>query len=104
MTEFCEKCGGLVLPRDKKFVCTKCGREKEILNTKGFILTQKNKKKSKLLIVDEEVRTKPTTNVECAKCGNDLAEWWLRQTRGADEPETRFFRCTKCKYTWREYD
>ncbi|MBI2112883.1 transcription factor S, partial [Candidatus Woesearchaeota archaeon] len=26
-----------------------------------------------------------------------------QQTRGADEPETRFFRCTKCNYTWREY-
>ncbi|MFX1553684.1 MAG: hypothetical protein ACFFBV_07130 [Promethearchaeota archaeon] len=22
--------------------------------------------------------------------------------RGADEPSTHFFRCTKCKYTWRE--
>ncbi|RJQ19012.1 hypothetical protein C4580_05525, partial [Candidatus Woesearchaeota archaeon] len=21
----------------------------------------------------------------------------------ADEPATRFFKCTKCKHTWREY-
>ncbi|MFQ5815360.1 MAG: transcription factor S [Candidatus Hydrothermarchaeaceae archaeon] len=103
MGMFCDKCGALVLPRDKKLVCTNCGDKKEILNTKEFKLIQKNKKKNKLLIVDEEIRTKPTVAVECAKCGNNLAEWWLRQTRGADEPETRFFRCTKCKYTWREY-
>ncbi|MEM4865380.1 MAG: hypothetical protein QXY09_02690 [Acidilobaceae archaeon] len=25
------------------------------------------------------------------------------QTRAADEPPTRFYRCTKCGYTWREY-
>ncbi len=101
---FCEKCGGLVLPRDKKMVCSKCGYKKEILNTKDFKLTQKSKKKNKLLIVDEEIRTKPTVAAECTKCGNDLAEWWFRQTRGAVEPETRFFRCTECKYTWREYN
>ncbi|MDP6459515.1 MAG: transcription factor S, partial [Candidatus Hydrothermarchaeota archaeon] len=29
--------------------------------------------------------------------------WWLLQTRKADESETRFYRCTKCKFTWREY-
>jgi len=25
------------------------------------------------------------------------------QTRAADEPPTRFYRCTKCGHTWREY-
>ncbi|MEK6933005.1 MAG: transcription factor S, partial [Nanoarchaeota archaeon] len=25
------------------------------------------------------------------------------QTRAADEAETRFFKCTKCKHTIREY-
>lgn len=98
---FCDKCGSLVLPRDKKLICTRCG--KEILNTKGFKLTTEQKKKGELLIVDSEVQTKPTIAVECPKCGNNLAEWWLRQTRGADEPETRFYRCKKCKHTWREY-
>jgi DNA-directed RNA polymerase subunit M len=53
--------------------------------------------------VDEEIQTLPTTRVECPKCKNNLAEWWLLQTRKADESETRFYRCTKCKFTWREY-
>ena len=39
----------------------------------------------------------------CEKCGNKAAYYWTQQTRGADEPETRFFKCTKCEYTWREY-
>ncbi|MEE8168368.1 MAG: transcription factor S, partial [Candidatus Hydrothermarchaeales archaeon] len=69
-----------------------------------FKLTQTLKKKNKLLILEDEIGTLPTTDAECTRCGNTLAEWWLRQTRGADEPETRFFRCTKCKFTWREYN
>jgi DNA-directed RNA polymerase subunit M len=28
----------------------------------------------------------------------------LRQLRAADESEVRFFRCTECKHTWRQYD
>ncbi|MEM0290915.1 MAG: transcription factor S, partial [Thermoplasmata archaeon] len=31
------------------------------------------------------------------------AYWMLKQTRAADEPETRFYICTKCGYRWREY-
>jgi DNA-directed RNA polymerase subunit M len=29
--------------------------------------------------------------------------WWMLQTRSADEATTQFFRCTKCKHTWRNY-
>lgn len=45
----------------------------------------------------------PTIEVDCQKCGNKDAYWWMLQTRGGDEPTTRFYRCTKCNYTWREY-
>ena len=92
-----------MLPKNGKLVCTKCGREEEISNKNEFRLREKNKKKKDLLVVDEEIKTLPTVRVECPKCKNMEAEWWLVQTRKADEPETRFFRCTKCKYTWREY-
>ncbi|RLF61056.1 MAG: transcription factor S [Thermoplasmata archaeon] len=100
---FCKKCGSLMLPKNGKLVCTQCGREEEISNKNEFRLREKNKKKKELLVVDEEIKTLPTVRVECPKCKNMEAEWWLVQTRKADEPETRFFRCTKCKYTWREY-
>ncbi|MDP6613078.1 MAG: transcription factor S [Candidatus Hydrothermarchaeota archaeon] len=100
---FCEKCGGMMLPKGKALVCTRCKTKKEILNRNDFKLIQVNKKQQKLLIVDEEIQTLPTTRVECPKCKNNLAEWWLLQTRKADESETRFYRCTKCKFTWREY-
>lgn len=49
------------------------------------------------------VSTLPTIKIDCEKCGNDEAVWWMLQTRSADEPTTQFYRCTKCKYTWRDY-
>ena len=45
----------------------------------------------------------PTIKIDCEKCGNDEAVWWMLQTRSADEPTTQFYRCTKCKHTWRNY-
>ncbi len=51
----------------------------------------------------DEDESRPTIKIECEKCGNDEAVWWMLQTRSADEPTTQFYRCTKCQYTWRDY-
>ena len=51
----------------------------------------------------EDTDTHPKIKAKCEKCGHGIALYWTQQTRGADEPETRFFRCTKCGFTWREY-
>lgn len=101
---FCKKCGNLILPKEGKLVCTRCGNTMEIKNRNEFKLSEGKKKKKGVVIVEEDIKTLPTTRAECAKCKNMEAEWWLLQTRGADEPETRFLRCTKCKFTWREYN
>ncbi|MEM3391702.1 MAG: zinc ribbon domain-containing protein [Archaeoglobaceae archaeon] len=55
------------------------------------------------MIEGERVQTLPTTKAICPACGNNKAYWWMRQLRAADESEVRFFRCTKCGKTWREY-
>ncbi len=57
-----------------------------------------------IAVVEEKVNPLPKAKEECPKCKNDEAYWVLRQTRGADEPETRIFQCTKCGHKWREYD
>lgn len=56
-----------------------------------------------MAVVESKVATLPKTAETCPKCGNDEAYWVLRQTRGADEPETRIFECTKCGHKWRDY-
>ncbi|MCI4368249.1 MAG: transcription factor S [Thermoplasmata archaeon] len=59
--------------------------------------------RSMAIVEGDRAATLPTAEEECPKCGNSKAYWVLRQTRGADEPETRIFECTKCGHKWREY-
>ncbi len=87
-----------------KAVCRKCGYEKVVEDDKQLVLVSKGSKEEVPVIEGENVKTLPTTEAVCPACGNREAYWWLRQLRAADESEVRFFRCTKCGKTWREYD
>lgn len=46
---------------------------------------------------------KPTAEVRCEQCGTEKAWYTIKQTGSADEPPTRFFKCTECGYRWRGY-
>lgn len=85
--------------------CRKCGYIRNI-ERKEKLQIKKNRKEKEITIVEEEgpVRTLPTIATKCPKCEHNLAFWWLRQLRAADESEVRFFRCCECGHTWREYD
>ncbi len=104
--EFCPKCGTVMFPQGERFHCKSCGYERKItkeLISKYKVSEDVNTKES-IIFTDDQVKTLPVTKVECPKCKNREAFWWLQQTRRADESETRFLRCTKCGHTWREYD
>ncbi len=105
MVKFCPKCNNIMLPNGDSLVCTVCGYC-ESMSEKGgnYELKEKIESKKEEIVVIENVETLPTTRIECPECGNMEAYWWLQQTRCADEPETRFYKCTKCNHTWREYD
>jgi len=86
--------------------CRKCGYVRKIECTDQMKKT-KDRTENEIMIVDDEdskIKTMPTIQIKCPKCGNNLAIWWLRQLRAADESEVRFFRCTECDHTWRQYD
>ncbi|MBS3116710.1 transcription factor S [Candidatus Woesearchaeota archaeon] len=102
---FCQKCGSILRPRDKggkKVLFCSCGftknPEEEISPEIKEIVLQ-----GKKIEVIENTETHPKIRIKCEKCQNMMAYYWTQQTRGADEPETRFFKCAKCSYTWREY-
>jgi DNA-directed RNA polymerase subunit M len=106
--EFCPKCGGLLIPEKKgkmlRLVCSKCGHTTGKAEAEGYKLVREAKPREEELAVIEEERTGlPTTRVTCPKCEHNRAYWWMRQTRGADEPTTRFYKCVKCNHVWREY-
>jgi DNA-directed RNA polymerase subunit M len=100
---FCPKCKRLMRP-DKgsgKWLCKSCGTTVKMSG--GTEVGQSTPTVKAMTIIEEKTATLPIAQEECTKCGNGDAYWVLRQTRGADEPETRIFECTKCGYKWREY-
>lgn len=99
---FCPKCKSLVFPKDGKLVCRKCGTELDSKVQKAPVIKHKSSEKE-MAVMGELSGTLPTADVECPTCGHNKAYWVLRQTRAADEPETRIFRCVKCSHSWREY-
>lgn len=100
--KYCPKCKSMMMPRDGKMVCMKCGYTEEIGETTKISIDSSEKD---IVIVDseEELATLPTVKIECPVCGNTTAYWRMEQTRAADEPTTRIYTCTKCNHVWREY-
>ena len=109
---FCPRCGGLMLPVRKEgnrviLRCNRCGYEEEARERIMISRTIEHSPHEKTIVVDESaqnLKVLPTVRALCPRCGNNLAYYWMVQTRAADEPATRFFKCTKCGYVWREYD
>lgn len=105
--DYCE-CGGMIVPEkqsdETEFKCRSCG--KPYTKEGGELkITETNTDDKKSIDVEAEDEDElPTTDWDCPECGNDTAYWWMMQTRSADEPETRFFKCTECDHTVREYD
>jgi DNA-directed RNA polymerase subunit M len=105
---FCPKCQSLMFPRNGKMVCgnAACGFNRDINDGDNNVTKVTNPSKIKpmeTLVLEQITSTLPKTSADCPKCGHGEAFWVMRQTRAADEPTTRIYRCAKCSHTWREY-
>ena len=106
--EFCPKCE-IRLKKNSNgtsLVCPKCQYVKQKSNK--TIREKSQESDSELLVMEkndikESKGLESTIKIDCEKCHNQEGVWWSLQTRSADEPETRFYRCTKCNHTWRDY-
>ncbi|MBD3227416.1 MAG: transcription factor S [Candidatus Lokiarchaeota archaeon] len=113
--EFCEECGQLLYPsRDKDgnkiFICRSCGytrkldKEEEKASENYRIGNKIEHSETEFTpVIEEEINVMGEVNEECSKCGHNKAYYWHVQTRSGDEGMTTFYRCKKCKHTWREY-
>ena len=105
--KFCPKCEvRLKKSNTTSAICPKCGYSENTAKEKKKENKKETKEElSKLNVVegDEGKETLSTIKIDCEKCGNNEAVWWMLQTRSADEPTTQFYRCTKCRHTWRNY-
>jgi len=100
--EFCEKCGGIIKVEEGKAACVSCGRK--LAKKPKIEASEKAGERESIAVIKEEAsNVHPTIEIECPKCKNKKAHFWTMQTRSSDESETKFYRCTKCDYTWRKY-
>ncbi len=100
---FCPECGALMKPSGDEWVCKKCGAAKKRSDEDDDKITTEKEEEKKMVVIEKEESTQPKTKVRCPNCDNNEAYWRLEQTRAADEPETRIYRCTECDHRWREY-
>jgi len=103
--KFCTKCEVKLKNSGSGLQCSKCGYTEggEPKPTKKIPAEEEPDFSLLAFEGDEGEETNPTVKIDCEKCGHDEAVGWMFQTRSADEPTTRFYRCQKCKYTWRDY-
>ncbi len=113
--KFCPKCGGIMVPKrlnnETLLVCIRCGYKQPLSKHDVSSYRQttviEHSEKDRTIVISEKDRVRGlpiTKDIICPKCGNHEAYYWTLQTRAADEPATRFFKCTKCGHVWREYD
>jgi transcription factor S len=99
--EFCPKCGSIMMIKNKKLVCPRCNYTKKADGS--LEIKEEIKSKSPVAFIDEkDGEMLPITEFECPKCGTKTAYFWQRQMRAGDEPESKFYKCTKCKNVVRE--
>ncbi len=97
---FCEKCGSLLVPEGRGFKCSKCGAKSKEKNLN--LSEDSNVSVKEVSMVKHEVETLPKIKMNCRKCKNNEAYYYMMQTRAPDEAPTTFYTCTKCGHKWRE--
>jgi transcription factor S len=100
--DFCPKCGAVLIQKTKNAGCPRCrysAKGKVKINASEMM----GEKKPIAVISNKAPQTNPIVEEKCKECKNDKAYFWTLQTRSSDEAETKFYKCTKCDHTWREY-
>ena len=99
--EFCPKCGSILMMKTKRVGCPKCdyvAKGKVNMEMKEEV---ENDDVGVRVATGKDVGVNPVTDWDCHACGSKKAEFWIRQMRSGDEPESRFYKCVKCGKTVR---
>ncbi len=107
--QFCDKCGSMLIASGDAMVCTDQDCDFRTVpdeeRAAAFVSTETQSDAD--VIETEEGASfegKPTAEVYCESCGNERAWYTIKQTASADEPPTRFYKCTECGARWRDYN
>ncbi|KAI8910906.1 hypothetical protein EDD86DRAFT_189203 [Gorgonomyces haynaldii] len=100
---YCPHCGNvLLLQEPEKLKCQSCIFEYRIERALRRKVLFENKQVDDVLGGEEQWDNVDQTDATCPKCENSRAYYLQIQTRSADEPMTTFYKCTKCRWDWKE--
>lgn len=101
---FCsdESCKRVLVPEESHWMCPAGHGVTSEIDTK--MTTTHQHRCSDHSVGSETFFAGPTTDIPCPECGQEQVYYHLRQTRSADESETRFFTCQSCEHKWRDED
>jgi len=109
--QFCPKCGTMMVPKHEGgktvLICPKCGFKSEPQGNVRLSKRVIHRESERMYILDTEDLFKGVPKikgVKCPNCGHDEAYYTIIQTRRADEPPTRIYKCVRCGRVWREYE
>jgi len=108
--EFCPNCGTRLICKAKSKVSLYCARCKYKSDFSGIKFLKVKPMTTKrydtgIAVLDRQIqklRTFPIVNLPCQKCEGRTAETWTMAFGSEDNSQATFFRCTSCRYTWRE--
>lgn len=102
---FCPLCSSLLVieqGNQMELVCPACPYFYKIISPITNTQYRTVKKINKILGGKDEMKYGNKCTINCPKCNNTEALFMELQTRSADEPMTIFYKCTKCRYDWKE--
>jgi len=101
--EFCDDCGAIIMgKKGENVACPSCGKLKK--SKSNITLNQKIEKTQETEVLDSaKDKVHSIIDDKCEECGETKIYFWTKQMRSGDEPETQFFKCTKCAHQWRDY-
>ena len=105
--QFCDECSSMMHAQGDEMVCSSCGHSvPKVEELSEQYVSTETQDEGDVIETSEDANFegKPTDDdVSCDECNNTTAWYTIKQTGSADEPPTRFFKCTECGHRWREY-
>jgi DNA-directed RNA polymerase subunit M/transcription elongation factor TFIIS len=108
--EFCQKCDTRLINKHSNpyvLVCSRCGFENAVESSTPRPTVIRKSSAESIKVIDQDVaglRVLPTIRADCPKCESKKAHSWAIFVSDEEETmmEVQVFKCTSCKYTWRE--
>ncbi|XP_048204182.1 DNA-directed RNA polymerase I subunit RPA12 [Perognathus longimembris pacificus] len=107
--DFCPDCGSILpLPgAQDAVICTRCGFSVNVRDFEGKVVKTSvvfhNLGSVVPMSMEEGPESQgPIVDRRCPQCGHEGMAYHTRQMRSADEGQTVFYTCTKCKFQEKE--